>query len=157
VVSWSCSGSTARALTAAFIDQALKASEGIAGLSAAIRGLMAARTAVMTAVAAIRCGHEAYDKGLPALPPANDHPRRRSINRTRLCGCNRRSFAIHRSRDLVAIKTFIAFAVAHRIDRVAFTLRLQAHGYGVLAPGETTSVAADDIRPQVAAHLPGPY
>ena len=42
-----------RALAAAFIDQALKASEGIAGLSAAMRGLSAARTAVMTAVAAI--------------------------------------------------------------------------------------------------------
>ena len=42
-----------RALTAAFIDKALKASEGIAGLSAAMRGLIAARTAVMTAVAAI--------------------------------------------------------------------------------------------------------
>jgi Transposase IS116/IS110/IS902 family len=42
-----------RALTAAFIDNALKASDGIAGLSAAMRGLIAARTAVMTAVAAI--------------------------------------------------------------------------------------------------------
>ena len=42
-----------RALTVAFIDSALKASEGIAGLSAAMRGLIAARTAVMTAVAAI--------------------------------------------------------------------------------------------------------
>ena len=42
-----------RALTVAFIDKALKASEGIAGLSAAMRGLIAARTAVMTAVAAI--------------------------------------------------------------------------------------------------------
>ena len=42
-----------RALTAAFIHQALKASEGIAGLSAAMRGLSAARTAVMSAVAAI--------------------------------------------------------------------------------------------------------
>ena len=42
-----------RALTAAFIEQALKASEGVAGLSAAMRGLIAARTAVMTAVAAI--------------------------------------------------------------------------------------------------------
>ena len=41
-----------RALTA-FIDNALKASEGIAGLSTAMRGLSAARTAVMTAVAAI--------------------------------------------------------------------------------------------------------
>jgi transposase len=42
-----------RALTAAFIDQALKASEGVAGLSVAMRGLIAARTAVMSAVAAI--------------------------------------------------------------------------------------------------------
>ena len=42
-----------RALTAAFIDQALKTSEGVAGLSAAMRRLIAARTAVMTAVAAI--------------------------------------------------------------------------------------------------------
>jgi transposase len=42
-----------RALTVAFIDNALKASEGIAGLSVAMRGLIAARTAVMTAVAAI--------------------------------------------------------------------------------------------------------
>ena len=49
----SCSGSGCRALTAAFVNQALKASEGVAGLSAAMRGLIAARTAVMTAVAAI--------------------------------------------------------------------------------------------------------
>ena len=42
-----------RALTVAFIDNALKASEGIAGLSVAMRGLIAARTAVLTAVAAI--------------------------------------------------------------------------------------------------------
>jgi hypothetical protein len=42
-----------RALTAAFVNQALKVSEGVAGLSAAMRGLIAARTAVMTAVAAI--------------------------------------------------------------------------------------------------------
>jgi hypothetical protein len=41
------------ALTAAFVNQALKASEGAARLSAAMRGLIAARTAVMTAVAAI--------------------------------------------------------------------------------------------------------
>jgi transposase len=36
-----------RALTAAFVNQALKASAGVAGLSAAMRGLIAARTAVM--------------------------------------------------------------------------------------------------------------
>jgi transposase len=42
-----------RALTAAFIRQALRASEGIAGLSAAMRGLAAARTAVLGAIVAI--------------------------------------------------------------------------------------------------------
>ena len=42
-----------RALAAAFVNQALKASEGVAGLSVAMRGLIAARTAVMTAVATI--------------------------------------------------------------------------------------------------------
>src|SRR6202140_4335517 len=42
-----------RALSPAFVGQALRASEGIPGLSAAMRGLIAARTAVMTAVAAI--------------------------------------------------------------------------------------------------------
>src|SRR5579863_2585463 len=42
-----------RALTSAFINDALKASDGIAGLSPAMRGLIAARTAVMAAVAAI--------------------------------------------------------------------------------------------------------
>jgi transposase len=42
-----------RALTAAFVNQALKASEGIVGLSGAMRGLIVPQTAVMTAVAAI--------------------------------------------------------------------------------------------------------
>ena len=42
-----------RTPTAVFIDNALRASEWIAGLSAAMRGLIAAGTAVMTAVAAI--------------------------------------------------------------------------------------------------------
>jgi transposase len=53
---WSCSrirGPAASSAYAAFIKQALKASEGAAGLSVAMRGLIAARTAVMTAVAAI--------------------------------------------------------------------------------------------------------
>ena len=42
-----------RALSPAFIKQALRASEGIDGLSAAMRGLIAARAAVLSAVAAI--------------------------------------------------------------------------------------------------------
>lgn len=42
-----------RALSACFIEQALRASEGIAGLSAAMQGLVAARGAVLAAVTAI--------------------------------------------------------------------------------------------------------
>ena len=42
-----------RALSPAFIEQALRASDGINGLSAAMRGLVAARAAVLAAVAAI--------------------------------------------------------------------------------------------------------
>ena len=42
-----------RALSAAFIRQALRASEGIPGLSSAMRGLVAARAAVLAAVVAI--------------------------------------------------------------------------------------------------------
>jgi transposase len=42
-----------RALSPAFIKQALRASEGIPGLSAAMRGLIAARAAVFAAIVAI--------------------------------------------------------------------------------------------------------
>ena len=42
-----------RALSSTFIRQALQASEGIPGLSAAMRGLVAARAAVLAAVVAI--------------------------------------------------------------------------------------------------------
>ena len=42
-----------RGLSPAFIQQALRASDGINGLSAAVRGLIAARAAVQSAVAAI--------------------------------------------------------------------------------------------------------
>ena len=81
-----------RALTAAFIDNALKASEGIAGLSAAMRGLIAARTAVMTAVAAIDADIRRMTRASAGLPPADDHPRRRPTDRSRLCRRDRRSF-----------------------------------------------------------------
>jgi transposase len=70
-----------RALTVAFV---LKASEGIAGLSVAMLGLIAARTAVMTTGAAI----ETYDKSLGGLPSVDDHPRRRPTDRAHLCGCD---------------------------------------------------------------------
>ena len=80
-----------RALTAAFIDNALRASEGIAGLSAAMRGLIAARTAVMTCGRRDRRRHKTHDKGLCSLPPADDDSRRRPTDRSRFCRRNRRS------------------------------------------------------------------
>ena len=65
--------------------------QGIAGLSAAMRGLITARTAVMTAGRCDRRRHETYDKSLGGLPSADDHPRRRPTDCARLCGCDRRS------------------------------------------------------------------
>ena len=55
-----------RALTRAFVNQGLKASKGIAGLSAAMRGLIAARTAVVTAVAAIDADMRRMARASPA-------------------------------------------------------------------------------------------
>jgi transposase len=42
-----------RALSSAFVEQALRMSEGISGLSGAMKGLIAARAAVLSAIAAI--------------------------------------------------------------------------------------------------------
>ena len=75
-----------RALTAAFIEQALKASEDIMGLSAAMRGLAAARAAVLRAVVSIDA--DVKRMVIRGLPPADDDPRRRSADRTRLHGCD---------------------------------------------------------------------
>jgi hypothetical protein len=56
-------------LGAAFVNWALKAGEGVAGLSAAIR---AAGIAVRTSVAAIDSDMRAHDQGLGGPPPAED-------------------------------------------------------------------------------------
>ena len=82
-----------RALTAAFVGQALKASEGIAGLSAAIRGLIAARTAVMAAVAAIDADMRRMARASKACRRLMTIPRRWPADRARLCRRNRRSLA----------------------------------------------------------------
>jgi transposase len=58
-----------RALSPAFIKQALRASEGIEGLSAAMRGLTAARAAVLSAVVAI-------DADMKRMAKASDACRR---------------------------------------------------------------------------------
>jgi transposase len=58
-----------RALSPAFIAQALQASEGIDGLSAAMRGLITARVAVLSAVASI-------DADVKKLTRASDACRR---------------------------------------------------------------------------------
>jgi transposase len=58
-----------RSLSPAFIESALQASDGVDGLSAATQGLIAARTAVMAAVAAI-------DADIKKLTRASDACRR---------------------------------------------------------------------------------
>jgi transposase len=58
-----------RGLSPAFIEQALRASEGIPGLSAAMRGLIAARDAVLAAVGAI-------DEDMKKMVKASDACRR---------------------------------------------------------------------------------
>ena len=58
-----------RALSRGFIEAALRASDGIEGLSAAMRGLVAARAAVLSAVAAI-------DADLKRMAKASDACRR---------------------------------------------------------------------------------
>jgi transposase len=64
-----------RALSPAFIAQALQASEGIDGLSAAMRGLVTARVAVLSAVASIDADcQSALDWGLPQALPILAHP-----------------------------------------------------------------------------------
>ena len=59
------------ALTAVFVDKALEASEGIGGLSVAMRALIAARTAVTLAVAAIDADIRRIAR---VPPPADDIP-----------------------------------------------------------------------------------
>jgi transposase len=65
-----------RALTTAFIDQALKASEGVAGLSAAMRGLSAARVALARRLATSCtrcCGTEPSSRRLrPSIHQTGD-------------------------------------------------------------------------------------
>ena len=75
-------GPTAPArITAAFIDNALpEQAEGIAGLSVAMRGLIAARTAVMTAVAAIDADIRRMTRASAACLPADDDSRERRPN-----------------------------------------------------------------------------
>lgn len=58
-----------RALTKAFVEEALRASDGVDGLSAAMRGLLSARAAVLEAVAAI-------DADMRRLARASDACRR---------------------------------------------------------------------------------
>jgi transposase len=81
-----------RALTAAFIDNAVRASEGIAGLCAAMRGSDCGANCGDECGRGDRRRHKAYDKGLCSLPPADDESRRRPTDSARLCRRNRRSF-----------------------------------------------------------------
>ena len=89
-----------RALAAAFIDNALRASEGIAGLSAAMRGLIAGRTAAMTAIAAIDADMRRMTRSLRGLPPANDHPGVGQLTALAFVAAIDDPWCIRRSRDI---------------------------------------------------------
>jgi transposase len=79
-----------RALTAAFIDNALRGDR---------RSLCGHARIDCGANCRDECGrrdrrrHKAHDKGLCSLPPADDHSRRRPTDRARFCRRNRRSVA----------------------------------------------------------------
>jgi transposase len=83
-----------RALSPEFIAQALQASEGIAGLSAAMRGLVTARVAVLSAVASIDADIQKLARASNAWPTVDDDSWRRPSNRAGLHGCRRRSRAL---------------------------------------------------------------
>ena len=75
-----------RALSPAFIRQALRASEGIPGLSAAMRGLVAARAALLAAVVAIDGDIRRMVRASDACRRADEHSWCRPTHRTRLHG-----------------------------------------------------------------------
>ncbi len=78
-----------RSLGPAFIEQALSASDGVDGLSAAMQGLIAARSAVMAA-GRDRHRHQKDGEGVRRAPSSHDHSWRRPIDGARLCGGGRR-------------------------------------------------------------------
>ena len=82
-----------RALTTAFIDNALRASEGITGLSCGHAGVECCALCCDDCGRRDRRRHQTYDKGLRGMPSADDNPGRRTVDRSRLCRCNRRSLA----------------------------------------------------------------
>ena len=78
-----------RALTAAFIDQALKASEGGCWSFSRHAGFECCAHLCDDCGGRDRRGYQTYDKGLRGLPSADDHPRRRPTDRARLHRRNR--------------------------------------------------------------------
>lgn len=80
------------------IKQELQAGEGIAGLSAAVQSLIAARAAMHSAVGN-RWQHQERRETFHGMPPANDSPRRREPDRARVL---RGGGRFRRSRDLGA-------------------------------------------------------
>jgi hypothetical protein len=93
-----------RALTAAVISKALRTSEANTGLSVAMRGLFAARAAVLAAVTAIDANIRQLVRATAAFRRlvSNDHPRCRLAHRTCLHGRNWRSQPLQGLRDIGA-------------------------------------------------------
>ena len=76
-----------------------------------------------------RRGHETYDQGFGGLQPADDHPRRRPVDCSRLCGRSRRSFAhppIPRHRRLSGLGPQAALVGRGRLRRQHLEMRRPA-------------------------------
>jgi transposase len=95
-----------RALTTVFIDRALKAGGGLAGLSAAMR-LIAARTAVMSGVAAIDADMRCMTRASVACRRLMTIPRRRTVDRARLVAAIDDPSRIRRSRNIGAYRGLV--------------------------------------------------
>src|SRR5215831_1574203 len=69
-----------RALSPAFIEQALQASDGIPGLSAAMRRSDRGACRRARRHCGDRCRHKADGQGIRCMPSINEHPRRRATH-----------------------------------------------------------------------------
>ena len=117
-----------RALTAAFVDKALKASEGIAGLSAAMRGLIAARTAVITAVATIDADMRRMTRASDACRRLMTIPGVGQLTALAFVAAVDDPSRIRRSRDIGAIWAWFPNAISPGKSTIAAASRNAATG-----------------------------
>ena len=134
-----------RALTAAFIDNALKASGGDRRSVCSHAGSDCGADCGNDGGRRDRRRHKAHDKGLRSLPPADNDSRRWPIDRTRFCRRNRRSFPhspIARCRRLSGLGPQAVSIWRGRLHRRHLEMRGQA---GANAPVRGRQCHADPL------------